>query len=124
MTKCLCLCQTLFLYKLQLMNKIIFTFVILFLVATSFPAICADKNPVCVSKSTGAKMKLSEARKIAVENCKEGAIKKTFMCNEITGIWWLDFNPVKKTAGCNPACVVDVNTKQSEINWRCTGILK
>ena len=26
-------------------------------------------------------------------------------------------------AGCNPACVINVETRTAEINWRCTGLL-
>lgn len=43
------------------------------------------------------------------------------MCNEFTGTYWIDLDIEKE--GCNPACVVNVETREAEINWRCTGLL-
>jgi hypothetical protein len=55
-------------------------------------------------------------------NCTGGCFKGTYVCNENTGTWWLDLELEKE--GCSPACVVDVETRQAEINWRCTGLLQ
>jgi hypothetical protein len=68
-------------------------------------------------------MSLEEAMEIAENSvCMENATTMTnFMCNENTGTWWMDIDLEKQ--GCNPACVVDVNTGRAEINWRCTGLL-
>lgn len=49
----------------------------------------------------------------------EGSMKGDPYCNETTGTWWIDIQTYRK--GCNPACVINVATKKSEINWRCTG---
>ena len=73
---------------------------------------------------SGKKMDFSEAEKIAKETCKNGEIKSSFFCNEITGTWWFDFIPNEFKNGCNPACVVDVEKGTAEINWRCTGLIK
>ena len=77
----------------------------------------------CVSSETGKKMSLSEARKIATnsEFGNQGTLKDTYSCNEGTSTWWIDMKPTIEKPGCNPAYVVNVNTKAVEINWRCTG---
>ena len=46
--------------------------------------------------------------------------EKTYFCNEGTGTYWIDLNLTK--TGCNPACVVNVEDRTAEINWRCTGL--
>jgi len=68
-------------------------------------------------------MSLVEARKIAEssECVKEGFLKEEYFCNENTGTWWIDLDLDKEM--CNPACVVNVVTKEAVINWRCTGAL-
>jgi len=47
--------------------------------------------------------------------------EKIYICNEDTGTYWIDLDIEKE--GCNPACVINVETKEAEINWRCTGVL-
>jgi hypothetical protein len=76
----------------------------------------------CVSKETGEKMSLSEARKIANNSDigNQGTLKDTYSCNESTSTWWIDMNPTIEQNACNPAYVVNINTKEVEINWRCT----
>jgi len=44
--------------------------------------------------------------------------------NENTNTWWFDANLFSVPQGCNPACVVSEDTRQAEINWRCTGVLQ
>jgi len=68
-------------------------------------------------------MTLAEAKEIALESdcVKEGNLKETYLCNDFTGTWWLDLEIDKP--GCAPACVVNVVTKEAEINWRCTGLI-
>ncbi|MBU0731475.1 hypothetical protein KKC88_01175 [Patescibacteria group bacterium] len=77
----------------------------------------------CKDTETGNRMTYEEAVKIAdaSECTKEGTLKSTYMCNDITGTWWIDLDVEKE--GCSPACVVNVNDKTAEINWRCTGLL-
>jgi hypothetical protein len=79
----------------------------------------------CVSNETGTTMSFSEASEIALNSeCgTQGTLKDTYFCNEYTGTWWIDLEPLNEKPGCNPACVVNVSTKTAEINWRCTGAI-
>ena len=76
----------------------------------------------CVSNETGKKMSLSEAREIAKNSNigDQGTLKDTYSCNESTSTWWIDMKPTIEQYACNPAYVVNINTKEVEINWRCT----
>ena len=47
--------------------------------------------------------------------------EKTYICNEGTGTYWINLNITKQ--GCNPACVISLETQKAEINWRCTGLI-
>ncbi len=81
-----------------------------------------EKSEFCKKKDTGEEMSIEDATAIAVNSeCAQGALKETHFCNEITGTWWIDLDIPKE--GCAPACVVNVATKQAEINWRCTGAI-
>ena len=73
------------------------------------------------------KLSIEQAREIAQNSeCGEkGSLKETYSYNENSKTWWIDLemkeeymNPI-----CNPACVVSVETKKAEINWRCAGLL-
>jgi hypothetical protein len=77
----------------------------------------------CTDIDTGDGMSYQEALNIAEDSqCTvEGQLKSNHFCNENTGTWWIDLEA--NLPGCNPACVVDVNTGAAEINWRCTGAL-
>jgi hypothetical protein len=78
---------------------------------------------LCTDKNTGATLSYEDAVSIAEasECLVEGQLKENHFCNEDTGTWWIDLEAEKP--GCNPACVVDLNTGTAEINWRCTGAL-
>ena len=67
-------------------------------------------------------MGLDEALSIANNsNCKQvGDLQPSPYCNYNTGTWWFDIDINRP--GCKPACVVDIETKTAEINWRCTGV--
>ena len=89
---------------------------------------CVEEKPeaeFCTKTGTEYKLSLEEAKQIAsASECGEqGTLKDTYMCNEGTGTWWIDLDPNTEKKGCNPACVINVVTKQAEINWRCTGLL-
>ena len=75
----------------------------------------------CQKKDTNIKLSLSEAKEIAIQGQCGNKLKDTYICNEITGTWWIDLDIEK--AGCSPACVINVETKTAEINWRCTGLI-
>ncbi|GEM_PF-2882345 len=79
----------------------------------------------CQSDETRNIMPLDEAKQIASEKCiHEGTIAQiiegTQQCNPITGTWWIDV--AIEMQGCSPACVININTNEAEINYRCTGI--
>ncbi len=81
-----------------------------------------EEAMLCVDEETGASMSLAEAKEIAMNSeCSQGNITGEQFCNEYTGTWWLDLDIERE--GCYPSCVVDVNTKTAEINWRCTGLI-
>jgi len=75
----------------------------------------------CQKKGTETKLSLSEAKEIAFLSECGDRLEDTYICNEITGTWWINLDIEKQ--GCNPACVINVETKMAEINWRCTGLL-
>ena len=50
---------------------------------------------------------------------------KKYSCNDygnFSSTWWISINLEKP--GCMPACVVHVEDKSAEINWRCTGFIE
>ena len=69
-------------------------------------------------------MSEAEAREIAANSeCgKAGALKENAIYNDWSGTWWIDLDAKKENCP-NPACVVDVATWQTEVNWRCMGVL-
>lgn len=75
----------------------------------------------CQKQGTDIKLSLSEAKIMAIQGQCGDKLKDTYICNEITGTWWIDLDIEKE--GCSPACVINVETKTAEINWRCTGLL-
>ena len=81
------------------------------------------EEDICVT-STGVSMSLFEAKGVAqASDCMlNGTLKDTGVCNSGTGTWWIDMDIEK--AGCNPACVVDIEARTAEINWRCTGLIQ
>jgi len=64
---------------------------------------------------------ISDAKSIAKKSECGDRLKETYICNEFTGTYWIDLDIEKE--GCNPACVVDLETREAEINWRCTGLI-
>ena len=75
----------------------------------------------CQKKGTDTKLSLSEAKEIAFLSECGDRLEDTYICNEITGTWWINLDIEKE--GCSPACVINVETRTAEINWRCTGLL-
>ena len=65
----------------------------------------------------------AEARIIAEKSCiKGGEALSVGTYNDNSKTWWFDANLNATREGCNPACVVNEETKTAEINWRCTGL--
>lgn len=84
-----------------------------------------DKDTkICTKQGTEDWLSLAEAKEIALSSeCTiEGNIMEEAFCNENTGTWWIELDLERE--GCNPACVVNVETKEAEINWRCTGLIE
>ena len=82
---------------------------------------CATmEEELCVKKGTETSLNLTRARQIAKNSVCGNRMGDSYFCNEETGTWWLDLNIEKE--GCNPACVINIETKEAEINWRCTGL--
>ena len=87
----------------------------------------------CTKKETHEILTLSDAKQIAIDSeCGEkGTLKETYVCNEHTGTYWIDLEVYDEAweelevseEMCNPACVVNVVTREAEINWRCTGLI-
>ena len=72
---------------------------------------------------TGESMSLFEAMQIAIISECGDQLKDYLefsMCNADTGTWWIDLDIEKE--GCNPACVVNIATKEAGTNWRCMGV--
>jgi hypothetical protein len=80
------------------------------------------ETQVCKSDSDNM-LTINDALSIAAssECTQNGTLTDRHSCNSITGTWWIDLDIEKE--GCSPACVVNVDTKNAEINWRCTGLL-
>jgi len=82
---------------------------------------------VCVSQKTQNKLTVGEALRIAERDCKRpgwlyGVVDpdKENNCDPITGTWWFGYVPDKPIPWCNPACVVNIDTKKAKIELRCT----
>jgi hypothetical protein len=78
-----------------------------------------QEENVCTSQE-GASMTVGKARELGEESCIGGTLESEAYCN---GTWWIEFIPDEPKEGCNPACVVNVETQEAEINWRCTGLI-
>ncbi len=90
-----------------------------FILKQSGENISEDDLPVVTSLLTE-----TEAREIAENSCIKGmGALEAGLYNEGTKTWWFDANLNSTREGCNPACVVSEETKQAEINWRCTGAI-
>ena len=75
----------------------------------------------CSKKDTQELLTLADAKQIAINSECGDRLKESSICNEDTGTWWIDLDIEKE--GCNPACVIDVITKEASINWRCMGAI-
>ncbi|MFA6329075.1 MAG: ABC transporter substrate-binding protein [Candidatus Micrarchaeia archaeon] len=78
----------------------------------------------CSKQGTAVNMTYAQARAIAAKSecVANGATLGTeHWCNDFTGTWWIKTSIQKK--GCNPTCVINVETQAAEINWMCTGLV-
>jgi len=88
---------------------------------TSLSITTTSPEEFCQKKDTDIKLSLLEAKDIALLSECGDRLQDTYICNEITGTWWINLDIEKE--GCNPACVINVETGTAEINWRCTGLI-
>jgi hypothetical protein len=88
-------------------------------VMESYPRQCKTADGRTFVEELCKGMSITEAKQIAASEC--GLIKETWFCNENTNTWWIDLDMKKE--GCNPACVINTDTKKAEVIWRCTGLL-
>ena len=89
------------------------------------PTGIADALGYCVAE-TGSSANLTADQALALAkggDCASvGMPSGTPQYNAVTRTWWIDLTPAEPKPGCNPACVVDDATGNSEVNWRCTGL--
>lgn len=86
--------------------------------------VCSFSTPQNNSENTTTpKISLEEARDIALKGAcvKEGGLRGGGFYNPNSKTWWIDMDIEK--SGCYPACVIFEETGNSEINWRCTGLI-
>ena len=106
----------------------------------SNPKACTEEAKICPDGSTVGRtgpnceftpcpeikslLSEAEARVIAEKTCiKGGETLAPGTYNKNSKTWWYDANLNATRKGCNPACVVNEETKTAEINWRCTGAI-
>ncbi|MBN1923869.1 MAG: hypothetical protein JW791_03870 [Nanoarchaeota archaeon] len=78
----------------------------------------------CTSDDTGNTMSIEQAVNLMkLGECAGAKMNGDYYCNSFTGTWWIDIETVNTPSGCNPACVVSVDTGETSINWRCTGLI-
>ncbi len=75
----------------------------------------------CMKSGTDYGLSLEQARDIGIRGQCGDRLREAAVCNGNTGTWWIDLDVERE--GCNPACVVDVETNGTSINWRCTGLI-
>lgn len=98
--------------------------ILLFLVKTASDFMKYETGlEVCPHSGTGRSMTWGEARELAKAGVcgGNGTVTDRRFCNPGTGTWWIDLRTNR--TGCRPACVVDVDTGEATINWRCLGLL-
>jgi hypothetical protein len=79
-------------------------------------------NSECAGEATGESILYGEAWVIASSGpcIDQGNLVGMARCNPSTGTVWIDMDIDEP--GCYPACVVNITSRESEINWRCTGL--
>ena len=76
----------------------------------------------CAKKDSSYIMTLEKAKEIAINSECEDMLEEDYICNEITGTYWIELGIERE--GCNPACVINIETEEAEINWRCMGLIE
>ena len=63
-------------------------------------------------------MTLDEAWEIWIDSECWYRLTDKNSCNVVTWTYWIDLDIEKPW--CSPACVINLETKEAEINWRCS----
>jgi|GEM_PF-1686947 len=91
--------------------------------AVATATVMASADEFCAKNGTALNMSYTQARQIASSSeCTQNgsALGTEHWCNDYTGTWWIKTTLSKP--GCNPTCVIILETQQAEINWMCTGL--
>ena len=78
-----------------------------------------NKTIVCLGMNYDEAAKIASAGGCGEDVRLKEKLNEANFCNEVTKTFWIDMDIDKP--GCSPACVVNIETKTAEINWRCTG---
>lgn len=94
--------------------------------STNFGSPKSTINPLttlCEKENSPSKMNLQEALDIFKKSeCAAIGTLSTEnapFCNAATGTWWINLDAKKPEKSCNLACVVNVETGYSQVNWQC-----
>jgi len=80
-----------------------------------------DKYVVKCTTKSGKTMTMDRAKEIALaSDCGDRIVGEAF-CNADAGTWSIDM--IVQRPGCDPSCIVDIETEQAVIDWKCTGIV-
>lgn len=109
------------------MNKAIIVIIIIIVGGLGYWAVSILNS---TPKEETEELTLSQEEALAIaqqsSDCSmTGILTDTINYNAVTKTWWIDLErmPELEKDGCNPACVVNEETKTAEVNWRCTGLL-
>ena len=87
---------------------------------TTEEQVIGEYEVTCTTKS-GKIMTMDKAKEIALASDCGDRITDGIFCNSDTGIWLIDMNVQRP--GCDPSCIVDIETEQATVDWKCTGIV-
>ena len=93
-------------------------------VMESYPMQCRANGQTFVEEIE-AEPQISAEDALSIANssrCVEnGTLEGEPSYNAVTKTWWINLDIDKE--GCSPACVVYEDSMETEINWRCTGLI-
>jgi len=108
----------------MLKNKIVFIpiiiiFLIIFIVAMLL--VYENSSNYCLSKDGENKMGIIEAKILANLVCRDegGDLSNEYYCVSNEDAWKVEIRNVKK--GCYTSCNIDINKREVNVGYRCTG---
>jgi len=89
------------------------------------PSLVPSSETYCTKNGTNSKLALSEAKSIAAANseCANLSATNENWCDEERGLWRLGLNVSDVEMCFGAECLINVETKQTEILWMCGGLL-